>query len=451
MSDLLGIGLSGVTAYQNALSAIGDNVANAQTPGYARRDVTLRETMASGSSGPTYREGMNFGGVEAASVTRAWDAYRAADSRYASSAAGRADVRQQWLSSVETTLHDGASGVGQLMGGFFDAAQSLAATPSDQQGRGAMLTALDSAASAIRSTADGLARVSDGITQSAQSDVDGLNSDLAALAEVNKSLQQSTPGLASRASMEDQRDQIIDSIAQRIDVSASIGANGTATLTLGGAAGVTLLDPKTQVVVSLASAADGRIQLRMFANGTTSPLPATGGRLAGLVDVAASTADKRTALDTMAQQFANDVNNWSAQGIDANGNPGGALLSMTAGAASLQVTTTDPAAVAAASTDGTDNGNLLQLSSLRGPTGAEAGWAALVAANAQALNAAKSEASATATRRDNSFAARDEISGVDLDTEAAELLRYQRAYDSSAKVIQVARDTVQSILDLFGA
>src|SRR3569623_1574663 len=135
MSDLLTLGLSGVTAYRNALAAVGDNVANAETPGYARREVRLREGINSGGSSPLYREGMTFGGVEAASVNRAWDAYRAADSRYASSAAGRADVRQQWLSSVETTLDDGAAGVGQLMGGFFDAAQSLAATPSDAQGR----------------------------------------------------------------------------------------------------------------------------------------------------------------------------------------------------------------------------------------------------------------------------------------------------------------------------
>lgn len=442
MSDLLSIGLSGVTAYQSALSAVGDNVANAQTPGYARRTVTLEEMNSGGKR--------DFSGVEATSVTRAWDAYRAADSRYAASAAGRADVRQQWLSSVETTLDDGAAGVGQLMGGFFDAAESLAASPSDPQGRSAMLTALDSAASAIRGTADGLARVSNGITQAVQTDVDGLNADMGALVEINRSLQQTTPGLASRAAMEDERDRILDSIAARIDVNASIGADGTATLTLGSATSVTLLDPTSRAVVSAAVAADGRIQLRMFANGTTSPLPATGGRLAGLVDVAGTTADKRTAFEAMAQKFTTDVNNWSAQGIDANDNPGGPLLSMTAGAVSLTALATDPAVIAAASTDGTENGNLLELSALRGPTGAEAGWAALVSANAQALSSAKSEASATATRRDTSFAARDEISGIDLDTEAAELLRYQRAYDSSAKIIQVARDTVQSILNLFG-
>jgi flagellar hook-associated protein 1 FlgK len=178
------------------------------------------------------------------------------------------------------------------------------------------------------------------------------------------------------------------------------------------------------------------------------PLPATGGRLAGLVDVAASTADKRTELEGIAAQFLTELNAWNAQGRTQAGAAGGPLLAMTAGAMSLAVATSDPAAIAAASADGAENGNLLTLSALRGPDGTEARWAALVAAQAQSLNSARSEAAAAATRREGSFSARDEISGIDLDREAAELLRYQRAYDGSAKIIQVARDTIQTILDI---
>ena len=449
MSDLLSIGLSGVTAYKSALAAVSDNVANAETPGYARRQIRIREGINSGSSSPIYREGLTFAGSEANTVTRAWDAYRAADSSYAASAAGRADVRQQWLSGVETALNDGPSGVGSLVGTFFNAGEALAATPSDRLGRTAMLMALDSAAGTIRSTADGLSRVAEGIAQATELAIKGLNADLAALTEVNSALRQSAPGLTSRASMEDERDRLIDSIAERIDINATIGPSGVATLTLGRVAGVTLLDLANRAVVGAATSADGHISLQMFANGTTTPLPAMGGRLSGLVDVAASTADKRTELDGIAQQLVNDINNWSAQGRRPDGSAGGPLLEMLAGAASLRVLTSDPSAIAAASSDGRENGNLLALTGLRGPDGVESRWAAMVAAQAQSLNSARSEASAASTRRDGSFAARDEISGIDLDHEAAELLRYQRAYDGSAKVIQVSRDTLQSILDLF--
>ena len=449
MSDLLGIGLSGVTAYRTALAAVADNVANAETPGFARREVRLAEGISSGSESPIYREDLLFAGVEAASVSRAWDAYRAADSRYAASAAGRADARAQWLGSIETALGDGPSSVGALIGTFFSAGEALAATPSDRLARTAMLMSLDSVAGAVRNTADALSRVSEGLTGAAGMEVDGLNAELGALAEVNVMLRQSAPGRTSRASLEDERDRLIDSISARIDVNASIGKNGVATLTLSRISGITLLDPANRAVISSAVAADGRIALRIFANGTTTPLPALGGRLAGLVDVAAQTADRRAQLEGIARDFTQQVNDWSAAGRDAKGNPGIPLLSLTAGAMSLAVTTSDPDAIAAASADGTENGNLLRLPALRGPNGAEARWAALVAGQAQSLNSARSEAAAAGARRDGSFAARDEVSGIDLDYEAAELLRYQRAYDGSAKIIQVARDTLQSILDLF--
>ena len=449
MSDLLGIGLSGVTAYRTALAAVADNVVNAENPGYARREVRLAEGISAGSESPIYREDLMFAGVEAAAVTRAWDAYRAADSRYAASASGRADARAQWLGSIETALGEGSSSVGPSIAAFFNAGEALAATPSDRLARTAMLMALDGAAGAIRNTADALSRVSEGIVNAAGLEVEGLNGDLAALAEVNVMIRQSAPGRTSRVSLEDERDRLIDSISARIDVNASIAKNGVATLTLSRIAGISLLEPANRAVISSAVAADGRIALRIFANGTTTPLPAIGGRLAGIVDVAAATADRRAELEGIARDFAGQVNSWSAAGRDANGNPGGPLLTITAGAMSLAAATGDPAAIAAASADGTENGNLLELPALRGPSGVEARWAALVAGQAQSLNSARSEAAAASARRDGSFAARDEVSGIDLDREAAELLRYQRAYDGSAKIIQVARDTLQSILDLF--
>jgi flagellar hook-associated protein 1 FlgK len=188
MSDLLTIGLSGVTAYKTALAAVADNVANAETPGYARREVRIREGLNSGATSPIYRENLLFAGSEAASVGRAWDAYRAADSRYAASAAGRAEVRQQWLGGIETALDDGPAGIGSTIGLFFNAGEALAATPSDRLGRTAMLMALDSAAGTIRTTAEALGRVATGIAQATQLEIDGLNGDLTALMEVNSAL-----------------------------------------------------------------------------------------------------------------------------------------------------------------------------------------------------------------------------------------------------------------------
>ena len=44
--------------------------------------------------------------------------------------------------------------------------------------------------------------------------------------------------------------------------------------------------------------------------------------------------------------------------------------------------------------------------------------------------------------------ARDAVGGVNLDNEAVDLMRFQQAYSASSRVIQVARDTFQSILEI---
>ena len=175
----------------------------------------------------------------------------------------------------------------------------------------------------------------------------------------------------------------------------------------------------------------------------------TSGRLAGLADVANSTADRRAALDTLAKDFAKQLNTWSATGRTPTGAPGPAMVNATGGAAAFVVLMNNPMAIAAASAAGVANGNLLALDALRGATGAEARWNELVSDAAQSLSSAKSQAAAASSWRDNSFASLDEVTGVDLDHEAAEMLRYQQAYSGATRIIQVARDTLNAIFELF--
>ena len=447
MPDLLSIGASALNAYQTALSAVGENVANAQTPGYARRRVVLKEATVVGTGDIAYRPQVTFNGVTATGVARAWDDFKAAEARVATSSAGRADVRQQWLGSVETALDDGPSGVGASITSFFTAAASLASDPGAPLGRQAMLSALDGVAGAFRNTGQKLARISDGVGQAASLEVDALNDALKSLSDINGALAPAAANGSARASLEDQRDQLIDFIAGKIDVKVTIGSDGRATLGAGANPSLSLLSDSGPNLVSLVPAADGRLSLQLSANGTTMPLPAAGGTLAGLVDVATTIADRRSALDGLASDFTSLVNTWSAAGRDANGNAGANLLSTPAGAVSMQALASDPDLVPAADAGGTSNGNLLALDAIRTSSKVEDRWSALVSANAQMLSSANAEAAASSKWRDTSLAALDEVTGVDLDTEAAEMLRFQQAYNASARIIQVARESIQALFD----
>mgnify|MGYP000864624446 CR=1 FL=1 len=447
-NDLLNIGSSALAAYKVALGAVGDNVANAQTEGYSRRSVRTKEIQGNFAAVDIgSRKTAFFNGVVVAEVVRAWDDFLAADARTASADAGRSAVRQQWLTSVETALDDGPIGAGSSMTTFFNTATTLASNPGDNLGRQSFLTALSDVTSAFRRTGDAMARVSDGLQHTAQLEVAGVNDTLKQIDKINTSLLTAAPGGSARASLLDQRDGLIDSLSSKMDIEVSFSDKGEAIINLASDSSVSLLRPGAAATVSLAFATDGRIALTYINHGAEAPLPVAGGKFAGLVSTANEVAGRRSELDAIANQFIGGVNSWSANGRDANGNAGVPLLSGTS-ASTMQALVTDTDLVPAASATGVENGNLMALDSLRGAGNAEERWAKLVQGNAQVLGTARNEATATAARMDGSLAALDEVTGVDLDKEAADLLRYQQAYNAAAKIIQVSRETIDAILQV---
>jgi flagellar hook-associated protein 1 FlgK len=196
----------------------------------------------------------------------------------------------------------------------------------------------------------------------------------------------------------------------------------------------------------MAANADGSLSLSL-ADGTALTAPASG-KLGGLFSSADTVVDRRTSLDTLAAQFVANVNAWHAQGRTDAGAVGGALLSGTT-AATMATLITDPTQLALKSTDGTANGNLLTVSStLRGNGSVEQNWTSLIASQATLLGSTKAEYETANSRNDQSVAAREAVSGVDLDMEAADLLRIQQAYSASAKVLQIAKETIDAIMNI---
>ncbi|WP_019833848.1 flagellar hook-associated protein FlgK [Sphingomonas sp. PR090111-T3T-6A] len=455
MSDLLGIGASGVAAYSNMLSAIGNNVTNASTPGYTRRSVTFAQNTSANATSLYFTSRPEFSGVSTVAVTRSWNDYQAAVARTAAGEAGRADARATWLGNAQSALNDTATGVGQSATTFFSAGNALAADAGSSGNRQAFLNALDQTASAFRSTASALAQTSAGIATAAQTSVQTINSDLDALDKVNASLNHQVAGSSAQADLMDQRDRILDDLSSQIGINVKLDDSGVATVTLANASSIQLTasvgnnsssqSPGTRFMLEQGD--NGALQLSAVTAGKPQAIAAPGGELGGMVESAQTVADRRNSLNKMATDFVKSVNDWQAAGLNPAGTAGVPLLSGT-DAASITLTTNDPNAIAAASSTAS-NGNLLNLSSLRGDSGLEKTWAGMITDQGQMVSAAQSENTATSAASNSAFAARDSLTGVDLNTEAGEMIRYQQAYSGAAKVIQVAKDTMQSIFDLF--
>ena len=442
MSDLLGLGASGVRGYARALQTIGDNIANAQTPGFARRSTTLSEQTGSGQS-VLYRNQIAPNGVVVGGVARAVDPWLIDDARAASSDAARSGTRLSGLEATETALDDGSAGIGRAMTALFNRADELATDPASTTRRSAFLQSVDDVAATFRRTADGLSRAAGGVAMAASVTVDRLNTDTAALAKVNDGLRRARDGSTNQATLLDERDRLLDSISATLPVTIDYDARGAASLSV---AGATLLAGADRATLTVTSATDGRLSLAAMLPAGTIAVAPQNGSLAGQITAADHIASQRSALDTLASDFATQINTQHAAGRDPAGRPGADLFALATGAADIVAVALSPAAVAATDASGA-NGNALAFGSLRGATGGVASWAAMVAQQSQAVASARAHDSAATNRRDGTASARGALSSVDLDREAADLVRYQQAYEASARVIQVARETMQSILN----
>jgi flagellar hook-associated protein 1 len=102
-----------------------------------------------------------------------------------------------------------------------------------------------------------------------------------------------------------------------------------------------------------------------------------------------------------------------------------------------------------------DNGNALQLGKLQtlkslmgGSATIGDGYATLVSGVGNKTRELDAGAASQLMLVDNAIAARESLSGVNLDEEAANLLRYQQAYQAAGRIIQVADEMFSTIINL---
>jgi flagellar hook-associated protein 1 FlgK len=445
MSDMLAIGASGLRAYQTALTTVSENIANAGTEGYVRRSATLKEVAAPGAMNTAT---VNCLGVTISGITSAGDIYRSAEVRNAGADLAKTETGAAWLERIEAALTGGK--LGDRLTQFFNSANAVAADPSATAPRAAMLEAAASVASSFAGTGAALAGAAADLDASADAAVAQLNSLAAGLAKVNSGLGRAAPGTSGAAALRDQRDQLLEAMSAISDVSASFDSAGRATLRLGGSSGPVMVQGDQAGIVTYVSNGEGAASFALHANSETVSLAPTGGALAGIAEGAQRIAAARDRLDAMASAFTSGVNAVQANGRDLAGNPGEPIFTTGDRATDITVTLSDPRGIAAAVAGGgvRDNRNLANLATVRSSGGFETGLADLVTENAAALSTRRTVGEAQAVIRDSAVGARDAATGVNIDEEAVDLLRFQQAYQASARVVQIARETLQTMLDI---
>lgn len=445
MSDILSIGASGVRAYQTALTTTSENIANAGATGYSRRTTNLSEVAA--ISGRAVRS-LDGNGVTVKSINRLSDDLRTADVRAAGADLARTDTSITYLGQIETALS--GNQLSSQLTSFFNAASAIAADPTATAARSAFLEQATAVANAFAGTGRALDQININLDVTADDGVRQLETLGNALAKLNSALGGAAPGSATQAQLFDQRDQLLEQLSALSDIAVTTDARGRASVKLGGVNGPLLVEGQNVSDITYVRAPTGAVSFAAHRDGATSAFTPGGGALAGIVDGAQRVASALQTLDQLATDFVDGVNTVQAGGRDLDGNAGAPLFAAAAVPTEFTVVLSNPRGVAAAAVGGgpRDNTNLDVLAALRTSAGFEGNLSALVADNAAALASRRTVSAAQTAIRDGAVVARDAISGVNLDSEAVDLLRFQQAYQASSRVIQVARETLQTILDI---
>lgn len=448
MADLLSIGASGVKAYQTALAVTGDNIANVGTPDYTRRVVRLNEVAA----GVGKVEGNTAGnGVLMSGIVRSTNDYATLAVRSAGADLARTASSVEWMGRIETALT--GNNLGARVTSFFSSATALAAEPDSTALRQGMLSTAESAAIAFTVTGKALDQVASDIDVAGQQAASQLTAFGQALQQVNDGLGRTTPGTSAAAQLTDQRDAILANMSALVDVGVTTDTLGRATVTLGGSGGAVFVAKGESGMVRY-NRSGGTVALSVITSGPAQILDPNGGALAGIVDGAQRVATARQGVNNIATDLVDKVNKQQALGDDRDGVKGTDLFAVStapgATPTDISVVPTDGAKIAAAGIGKgkRDASNLAALNTLRTGRGWEASLTAVVTDNATAYDQKKTIAAAQTAIRDGALTSLSSTTGVNLDNEAVQLMRFQQAYSACSRVIQVARDTLQSILDI---
>jgi len=303
--QLLGLGSRSLSAAQLAQATVGNNAANAATPGFTRRRVTLTEAPS-----VTLSQGVVGSGVVAEEVVRLRNAFIDMQRRLDRQELNYSKAQAEVMTRAEALFAPAdASGLATSLNGLFAAFGELAVRPEDQAVRGAVLAEARAFADAVQQTRRRLAQLQADTFETIRARATEVNSAAARLAALNGEI-----GSPPDPTLADERDRLVDRLAELLGVRVTERSDGTVQVVIDGT-GIQLVDGARAATLAVTgSATTGTVALTV--DGLA--LAATRGEIGGLLDTRNSATDGLPSviadLDALASGVITAVNRVHASG-----------------------------------------------------------------------------------------------------------------------------------------
>jgi flagellar hook-associated protein 1 FlgK len=459
--------------YTQALDVVQNNVANSSTPDYAGQTATMIALPFNLAQGDT-------GGVMPGQVVSSRDEYAEQAVQQQSTLLGQSQQNVSSLGAIQSNLSvTGSSGISAAFSGLFDAFSAWGQTPTSTVAQQNVIEQATAVASAFQQAAQGLETAAQNTQQQLQATVSQVNQMATQLAGYN---QQIMNGDRNDAGLDAQIHSTLDQLSSDGSISATQQSDGSWTILLNGQtplvvgnkvyaltagtvpASTTAANPNSPPHLSLA---DG--------NGNDVTRDTTGGQLGSLLNTANTVlpgylgdGNQAGSLNTLARQFASNVNSMLTNGYQSAGPPPVAGIPLftydttnaTNVAASLKVNSAiSPSQLAAISPGppSVSNGVPLALSQLANPTSAGdeingLSYTQYYASMASNVGSLLDHANSNLQTQQSAVAqaqnVRQQLSGVSLDQEATILIQFQQAYEANSKLINILDQLTEDTMNM---
>ncbi|MEN9825459.1 MAG: hypothetical protein RI953_1204 [Pseudomonadota bacterium] len=469
LQHILNVGGESLGNSRLGVEITGHNISNAQTPGYSRQRPEMEPNHPA-----TYGSLVLGQGAKLARVARAHNEYLEDALRRETQNHGRAESFEHNMSRLQGYFNpDLTSTVRVRMDSFVNAMRDFANMPEEPAVRINLLEHANSLTNTMNATHSNINRLQDDISQEMQTDCEIASQTLKEIAGLNREILAMQMGDDTRPhDLEDRRDLALNKLSQLMDVQMYKDDRGL--YTVRGAGGQLLVEGIFCAQFRLDYNTDKpqpQIMCSDFADSKTNNVTNTirSGKFAGMIQVRDKYAQvARDNINEIAFKFADKFNEVHRKGFgrgefaagngrdffEGIGNPD---LEPAQQISVSKLIQQDVNAIAGGMSALTPGDNVIANELIRtisepmysnGTATTAMFYDNFVASLGSATMNAKNELKAAAVVKANVETQKEQISGVSLDEEAANLLKYQHLFTASSKIITTADEMFKTVLDL---
>jgi flagellar hook-associated protein 1 FlgK len=451
----LEIGKRSLLSSQLAMTTIGHNMANVNTPGYSRQRVSVVSAFPADTPWGPAGAGVDIAGIEHIRDLFLTDQYRNENG-----SKGNWDYLNKTLTQIEGYFNEPQdNSLGNSLDHFWEAWESLANTPESYASRLSLIESTNTLISDFSQLDKQLTDLRQNIDNDLKNSVYNLNQLGAQIADINKQIAYQELGSQKANDLRDQRDLLVDELSQYVDVRVIERSNGQTAVLIGAMAfvdGADFLEIGTRVV-----SGDNMTTTEIVWANTDVQIKFSSGQIKAMLEARDSLVPYYHAqLNELARGVVENVNSVHRNGYGLDGGTDRDFFNpefTDAGHMALDVsiiTSTDNIGVSLSGGPG-DGSNALEVAKIISQTRImEGGTSTIREFYGGIIGRLGIETSQASNYYDNYELLlqqienqRQSVQGVSLDEEMTNLVKFQNAYDAAARVITAMDEALDTLIN----